>query len=74
MSQTASVGGTVDAPSSLRTSSLLKRALFGVLGLLIGILTAAWVLHASIDAKSNSAALESATPGSATGLKHRSGQ
>ena len=66
MSQTVSVGGAPNAPRSLSYGSLLKRALFGVLGLLFGVFAAAWVLHSSIDAKPSAANVGAVNPAPTT--------
>ena len=40
----------VQRPKSLRPKSLLKRAVFGLIALVFGIVGAAWLMHASISA------------------------
>jgi ferric-dicitrate binding protein FerR (iron transport regulator) len=44
------------APDSLRPRSLLRRALFGLLALAVGIFGAAWLFHSSIEPTSTARA------------------
>ena len=47
MQQTTSAGSPAALPRSLQPGSLWRRAVFGILALVFGVVAAAWLLHAS---------------------------
>ena len=49
MSDTVIVGNSKELPRSLRAASLLKRFVVGVVVLVVGVFTAAWIFDASIE-------------------------
>ena len=49
MSDTATVGDPKGLPRTLRAASLWKRSIVGMLVLIVGVLTAAWIFDASIE-------------------------
>jgi hypothetical protein len=55
ISDTNTVAGRA-APDSLRPGSLLRRAMFGLLALTLGIFGAAWLFHSSIQPTSSARA------------------
>lgn len=49
MSSNNANGTAVQTPKSLRPKSLLRRAVFGLVVLVGGIMVSAWLMHASIS-------------------------
>lgn len=66
MQPTTPADGSAAMPRSLQPSSLLRRAVFGFVALVSGVVLAAWLLHASIDLNVTPATATANQPASTT--------